>query len=194
MKRSGRGPLLDMIKLNDLSSNIMGVMNKDDFTENVISWAEDNDKRLLDLISKDVEYFKKVINIERETDSPRKDIVTYSDTFDSVSYFYDEYFVFNKEEFDDFKLRVLENILLDFDNDDLYKESSIEKVSEWVTKIKEIYNKLIINSNFESLKFADFMMIIRKSVTGRERTPNMYYVMNVLGKDKVLNRIKNIIK
>jgi glutamyl-tRNA synthetase len=34
--------------------------------------------------------------------------------------------------------------------------------------------------------FADFMKLIRLAVTGTNRTPNLFYVFNVMGKERVM--------
>jgi hypothetical protein len=38
-------------------------------------------------------------------------------------------------------------------------------------------------------KFGDFIKKLRILITGEERTPNLYYILNVLGPDKVKTRM-----
>lgn len=54
---------------------------------------------------------------------------------------------------------------------------------------KDIYNNNFSNKEDNAIKFGEMMMLLRKSVTGKEKTPNMYYIFDVLGRDKVLERL-----
>ena len=61
-------------------------------------------------------------------------------------------------------------------------------IDEWISKFKIIYEE-----NFKekhNLKFGEFMMIIRKSITAKEKTPNLYYVFEVLGRERVISRLR----
>ena len=91
-KMSSSGALYDLMKLEDISKNIISRMNKDELYEESYTWACKYDEKLKELIDKDVDYYKNIINIEREQAKPRKDIAKYSDIYNLIYYMYDELF------------------------------------------------------------------------------------------------------
>ncbi len=40
----------------------------------------------------------------------------------------------------------------------------------------------------------DISEFLRLSLSGKKNSPNLYYVLQILGKDKVINRIKKVIE
>lgn len=79
------------------------------------------DENLKLLIEKDKEYFKAIINIEREKENPRKDYETFKDIYPIINFFYNDLYEeflqnelpFNKERFDN---KVIINVLNNFKN------------------------------------------------------------------------------
>ena len=72
----------------------------------------------------------------------------------------------------------------------------------WFDKIKSIGESLGYTSDMKAYKaspenfkgsVADISMFIRVAVTGKLNSPDMYAVMQILGKDRVIARIKNMI-
>jgi hypothetical protein len=47
---------------------------------------------LLDLIDRDTDYFRAIVNIEREKENPRKDYSSYESIYDLVKYFYRDHY------------------------------------------------------------------------------------------------------
>jgi glutamyl-tRNA synthetase len=126
-------------------------------------------------LMKNKDYLIKIFSIERENiDNPkriRKDFITWKQTLDEVSYFFDENFTGGET-----RLPVLEEFLSTFDiNDD--KDT-------WWNKIVKIAADL-------GLKNGDVAMALRVALTGRANTPDLYSIMQVMGKDRVIKRIKN---
>lgn len=69
----------------------------------------------------------------------------------------------------------------------------------WFSRMKELANNLGFCTNMKEYKenpdnfvgsIADFSDIIRTSVTNRHNTPDIYEIMKILGKDRVLSRFK----
>jgi glutamyl-tRNA synthetase len=74
-------------------------------------------------------------------------------------------------------------------------------LEEWLLEIKVLADKLRFATDKNKMKespdkyrgdFATFMKILRLAVTGTNRTPNLFYVLKVMGKDRVVNRIKSL--
>ena len=199
-KMSVSGALFDMVKLLDVSKIVISKMSAEEVYEKSTNWAELYDKELLDLLQKDKKYTLKVLGIERGNAKPRKDIAKWSDLKYNIEYMYEDEFEQIKENYelqtisDKEKIKELLNTYVEkyFDiNDD--KQT-------WFNKIKELagefgYAKEVKEFKANPEKYeahvGDVSTVIRIVLTGRTNTPDMYEIMQVLGKDRVINRLKS---
>ena len=199
-KMSVSGALFDMVKLLDVSKIVISKMSAEEVYEKSTNWAELYDKELLDLLQKDKKYTLKVLGIERGNAKPRKDIAKWSDLKYNIEYMYEDEFEQIKENYelqtisDKEKIKELLNTYVEkyFDiNDD--KQT-------WFNKIKELAGKFGYAKEVKEFKanpekyeahVGDVSTVIRIALTGRTNTPDMYEIMQVLGKDRVINRLKS---
>ncbi|MFA6647213.1 MAG: glutamate--tRNA ligase, partial [Candidatus Izemoplasmatales bacterium] len=65
-KMSLDGALFDIEKVKSICKEVLGNMDKDTFTNNALQYAKEFNIDLFNLIKKDENYFKEIINIERE--------------------------------------------------------------------------------------------------------------------------------
>ena len=191
MKRGSRGPLLDFVKLNNISSDIVANMSFVDIAQKVLTWSKTNDIDFYNVISKDVLFLERVLNIERNTENPRKDIYKWSVAKENIFYFFDELFEAEKmigenltdEEKD--VIKVFANKIEEKGWDDCMISLEV-----WMNKMKEIHTEIISeNEKYKDKKFGAIMMLLRKSITKREKTPNLYFIFQALGKNTVLSRL-----
>jgi glutamyl-tRNA synthetase len=112
----------------------------------------------------------------------------YDELFTDATYEFDERFT--KEDINE----VLTTYFNEFyhDNDD--KDT-------WFNKMKELTDKLGYCSNMKEYKenpdnykgnVADISNIIRVGVTSKAHTPDLYVILKLLGKERILNRISKI--
>ncbi|MDD4375852.1 MAG: glutamate--tRNA ligase [Clostridia bacterium] len=202
-KMNVAGALFDIMKLNDISKEIIGRMNTETLYENAKEWSEKYDSKLQEKIISDSSYIKKILGIERENViKVRKDFVKYSDIGPSITYFYDEEFqedikdgyVFSEEMKKDDIIEILKEYIKELD-------LSIEK-DEWFNNLKTFTDKLGYSSNMKEYKknkesykgsIADVSSVIRIAVTNRKNTPDIYSIMKILGKEKVIERFNKVI-
>ncbi len=206
LKRGGRGPLVDMKKLDDISGDIISKMSADEVSQKMTTWAEINDPEFANIAKSNLEYFKQVLSIERDANNPRKDIVNWSQGVSQVNYFFDEYFDTKKAKeilvtdlVDENRLNtVMKDLIQTLSDDSYYTVNSLEI---WVENIKKLATMLGFAIDRKAYKeapdtfkgdFALFMKVIRVGVTSRDKTPNLFYVLKVLGKDRILERLKKI--
>lgn len=206
LKRGGRGPLVDMKKLDDISGDIIAKMSAEEVSKKMIAWAEINDPEFAKAAKDNQEYFKQILSIERDANNPRKDILNWSQGKTAVDYFFDEYFSAMKAKevlvadlVDENRMNtVLKDLIQTLSEDSYYTEASLEV---WVENIKKLATMLGFAVDRKQYKenpaifkgdFSLFMKTIRVGVTGRDRTPNLFYVLKVLGKDRVLARLNKI--
>ena len=87
------GALFDMVKLTDVSKNVISTMTAQTVYNKTLEWAEQYNERLAELFKANPEYAVNILNIDRENKKPRKDIAKWSDVEDYISYMYDETFI-----------------------------------------------------------------------------------------------------
>ncbi len=198
-KMSVSGALFDMVKLNDVSKNIISVMSAQKVYDSAAAWAKEYDSEFYALLSKDEQYSVNILNIDRETPKPRKDIACWSQIKDYVSYFFDE--IYEK----DFSLP--ENITSDMAKEivEAYitQYSADDDKQQWFDRIKALCEPLGYTPNVKEYKknpdsfkghVGDVSTVIRIAVTGRKNTPDLYSIMQLLGKDKVTERLNDAIR
>ena len=194
-KMSVSGALFDMVKLNDISKNVISLMPAKKVYDYTAAWAKEYDKEFYELLTRDEEYSVNMLNIDREGPKPRKDIACFSEVKDYVSYFFNE--------IADLSIELPENITPDMAKEilDLYVEeydASRDKDS-WFAHIKEMCEKLGYTPNVKEYKknpdaykghVGDVSTVIRLAVTGRKNTPDLYAIMQILGEEEVKSRLK----
>lgn len=198
-KMSVSGALFDMVKLNDISKNVISLMPAKKVYDYTAAWAKEYDKEFYELLTRDEEYSVNILNIDREGPKPRKDIACFSEVKDYVSYFFNE--------IADLSIELPENITPDMAKEilELYVEeydASRDKDS-WFAHIKEMCEKLGYTPNVKEYKknpdaykghVGDVSTVIRLAVTGRKNTPDLYAIMQILGEEEVKTRLQNATK
>lgn len=193
------GALYDLEKLDNISKNIISKMTKDEVYEEVIKYASVYDKDFADIISKDVNYTKNILNIEREQEKPRKDFACWSDVKNAIWYMFDELYKPTGYEWmkvtDIAEIKRIVNTYFD-----KYYDASDDK-DTWFNKVKELSEELGYASNMKEYKanpdaykgnVADISTVLRVALTSKSQTPDLYYIMKLLGIDRIKERISNI--
>ena len=197
-KMSVSGCLFDFNKLGDVSKNVISKMNAKEVTEKITAWALEYDRELGLLLDADKDFAERIFAIGRGGKKPRKDLATWADARSYMGFFYDELFELEcdyDEKYDRADIRkVLEEFIKTYDYSD--------DMNTWFEKIKAIGEGLGYTPDMKAYKadptafkgnVADISMFIRLAVTGKLNAPDMYSVMQILGKDRVETRIKNML-
>ena len=142
------------------------------------------------------------MNIEREKENPRKDYYKFGGIIDTIDFFYDDLYsdlIVNHHPFNEkFSKDQIIEVLTDLNNN-----LSLEQDEQsWFAQMKEIALNHKFAPNGKAVKqnpglyvgtVGDVAELLRISLTSRKNSPNLYYVMKVLGKEKCSSRINNII-
>lgn len=201
-KMSQDGALFDMGKLNFFAKEILGKMNKDEITEFALKYSKNYKPELYELINRDKDFFKSIMNIEREKENPRKDYEKLGNLVEIIGFFYSDIYqsilnnglVFNEK----FTKETIEEILTAL-RDDLRLDQDEQS---WFNNMKEIGgahsftgDRKAYKANPELYKgtIGDVAEILRITLTGRKNSPNLYYVMQILGKEECDRRINLVI-
>ena len=193
-KMSVSGCLFDFQKLNDVSKNVISKMDAKTVTERVTAWAQEYDPDFGAALAKDAAFAEKIFAIGRGGKKPRKDLSTWADAKPYMGFFYDEFFALECDYPETYDRTDIRTILTAFCRD--YDEA--DDMNTWFEKIKAIGAGLGYTPDMKAYKadpsafrgnIADVSMFIRLAVTGKMNAPDLYSVMQILGKQKVLDRI-----
>ena len=198
-KMASSGCLFDLIKLRDVSKNVISVMKKDEVYTLIAKWAEKYDSEFYSAFTKDPEFSVAMVNIDRENPKPRKDIARWCEVKDYYSYFFDEYYT---PSFD-----LPENILKEDAKEILLKYKEVYSLNDdkdtWFNKIKAMCEPLGFTPNVKEYKknpslykghVGDVSTVIRLALTSKKNTPDLYSIMNLLGDEKIKARLDGAIK
>lgn len=197
-KMSPSGCLFDLVKLNDVSKNVISVMDAETVYNYIAEWAQKYDEEFSKIFTANPDRSKAMVNIDRESNKPRKDIAKWSEVKEYFSYMFDEYYT------PDFRLpeniakedakAILENYLKVYSTED--------DKDVWFGKIKDLCEPLGFTPNVKEYKktpdlfkghVGDVSTVIRLAVTSRKNTPDLCSIMQLLGQDTVSERINKVI-
>lgn len=189
------GSLFDIDKLMSISKIYFSRQKSEDIYENLLKYLEVNDPEFYELVKNNKEKTINTLSIEKYIARPRKDIASYSDYKKYFWYMYDE--LFTKDAYDEVEFKEFYNgdILEDYINN-YYNEH--DDKDTWFNKIKDLAEKhgfakevKAYKANPESYKghVGDICELIRVAITSKVQTPDLYEILNILGKNTLKERI-----
>ena len=94
LKKIGSGnPMFDVVKINDISKNIISKIPGKELTRFIIDWANEFDQDFAAVLLRNQEMAENLFSLDRDGAArPRKDISHASEVKDLFSYMFDEYF------------------------------------------------------------------------------------------------------
>ena len=196
-KLNPAGSLFDYAKLVDVSKNVISRMDAETVYTLLTEWAQEFDADFGAKLAADPEFATKILAIGRGGKKPRKDLAVWKDAKEYMGFFYDEHLtepVFD-EKFDKATVKAaLEKFVAVYDYND---DSAV-----WFDKVKAITEELGFTTDMKAYKadptafpgtVADISTFIRQAVTGKTNAPDLHTVMQILGADRSLERIRNTI-
>ena len=197
-KMSVSGALFDEVKLLDVSKNMVAKLKSDEVYEKLTAWSQEFDKEFYAILTKNPEYTRKVLAIDRDVAKPRKDIARWSEAKDYFAYMFEELFTpcfelpENIEKADAIAfLEAYKNVYTPDDDR-----------QAWFDRIKEIAPTIGFAAETKQYKAepeaykghaGDLSTVLRIAITGRRNTPDLCSIMQVLGKEECTRRINNAI-
>lgn len=195
------GPLYDLAKLDNISSQIIYKKTASENEENLLAWAKEFDHDLYVRFNENIDLVKKIFATQGfESKEHRKDLVNYSSFMDSFGYFFND--VFDKPV-EGLREKILENV----------KESDLEEVVDGLIN----YFKDLQNGNVKTMKelgetllytdkkhykanpeayrgmIMNLYHILNLALTHKENCMSSDDIVSVLGYDEVIRRL-NLIK
>ncbi len=196
-KLNPAGNLFDYAKLTDVSKNEIAKMDAEKVYKLLTEWAQEFDPEFAERLLAGKDYAVSILAIGRGGKKPRKDIATWKEAKPYMGFFYDEYL--EKPQFDEkFGKEMVVSVLGKFIDRYDYADDS----AAWFDKVKAITEEIGFTSDMKAYKadptafpctVADVSTFIRQAVTGKTNSPDLYTVMQILGKERSLGRIKKVI-
>ena len=201
-KMSHEGALFDMRKLNFFSREILGRMKIDEIYDFAYSYASRYNQELLEVINRDRSLFKSILNIERDKENPRKDYDKISSFLDIAAFFYNDKYQemiksplpfnerFSNEDIKEVLINLRDNLSINQDESSWF--NSMKEIGEHINYAPngKLYKK---NPELYKGSVSDIAEILRIALTSKKNSPNLYYVMCILGKEEYTARINQVI-
>lgn len=195
-KMSVSGSLFDLEKLLNISKSYISRLKASEVYEKALTWAKEFDTEFATILEKYKDYSISILNIEREQKKPRKDFESFSSIKSNIWYMYDEYFnndvtynfgkITDKEEVK----RILKTYI------EKYYDAADDK-DTWFHKIKDLTEELGYCADMKAYRenpdmykgsVADVSTVIRVAATTSSMTPDLYEILKLLGKDRIISR------
>ena len=196
-KLNPAGSLFDYAKLTDVSKNVISKMDAETVYNLLTEWAQEFDPDFGEKLAADPEFATKILAIGRGGKKPRKDLAVWKDAKDYMGFFYDAYLT--KPEFNEkFSAETVKTALEKF----LEKFDISDDAGVWFEKVKDITTEMGFTTDMKAYKanpdafpgtVADISTFVRQAVTGKTNSPDLYTVMQILGYDRTVERIKAVI-
>ena len=194
-KLNPAGSLFDYAKLIDVSKNVISRMDALTVYTQLTYWAQEFQPEFADHLLNDPAYAKAILAIGRGGKKPRKDLATWKDAKDYMGFFYDDYLekpVYDRKFSKKTVADVLERFLDSFDITD--------DATTWFNKVKAITEAIGFTTDMKAYKqhpedfpgtVADVSTFLRQAITGKTNSPDLYTVIQLLGKDRTEARVRN---
>ena len=197
-KLNPAGSLFDYAKLTDVSKNVISRMDAETVYTLLLDWAKEFQPDFAEKLAADKAFAVSILAIGRGGKKPRKDLATWKEAIPYMGFFYDEYLqkpVFDEKFSRETIAAVLEKFLASYD---LQDDSGV-----WFDKVKAITEEIGFTTDMKAYKadpdafagtVADVSTFIRQAVTGKTNSPDLYTVMQILGYDRSIQRIKDVLE
>lgn len=190
-------PMFDFAKLNDISKTVISKYTAEQVYENVLSWAKEWDKQDVEMIENNKQNLLKVFAIDRGGERPRKDITMFCEVLDLYDYVLPTFapkFDINFGTVDKQKMKEF----LRFYKDNY---STQQTNQDWFNDLKTKAEKFgfVDNKTFKQNptlypgNISDASKFVRIAITGKENSPELFSIMNILGEHVCKQRLENLL-
>ncbi len=193
-KMGTSGALFDTDKLDDVSRGVLCRLTADEVYDAVLGWALAYDSPFAALLEKDRAYAVRIFSIGRACPKPRKDLTVWSDAKDYMGFFYEELFQPEYPLPEAVTPALAKEILATYR--DIYQPADDQ--TAWFEKIKGLAEGIGFAGNMKDWRqnpekycgnVGDVSMVLRLAVTGRQQSPDLWEVMQIMGADRVNARL-----
>lgn len=197
-KMATSGALFDMVKLEDVSKETLVRLDEATIADFVIAWAEKYQPDVASVIAPQRDDFVKLLAIGRDGKKPRKDLMNAEQIVQFTKYFFDEWFTQEDALPENIPAEeaaaILEDYLATYDHSDdnetwFGKIRTITEERGYAVRPKD-YKK---NPDAYKGHVGDVSTVVRLAITGRRNSPDIWAIQQVLGEEKTIARVKQMI-
>ena len=201
-KMSKSGALFDIVKLNDVSKNVICRLKADVVYDYYIKWAKQYDEEMYKLVTANEKLAKEIFNIDKEGPKPRKDFAKWNDVKEKIFYFFDDLFKNDGKE----NVELPKNVELEeakriieayskaynFNTD---KDTWFEDLKAVAVELGYATDRKAFKKDPEAYKgmVSDVAGSVRAALTHRANTPDLYTIMQIMGEKLVRSRFTEFI-
>lgn len=189
--------LLDLAKLEFVSTEYLASLDLNTFYEKALAWMNNYNTDLYEYMRKYPEYTKSAMNIERWTPNDPKRFHKFSDIQSQLVFFYDEEFPKIWETKPEYPENITPLVRKAFLKEYMETYSLDVSKEQWFDEMKNIANKhgfALNNAQFKEWCYIgriwDVAMLLRIVLCGSKTTPDLYETMQVLGTERINQRIQ----
>ena len=197
-KMATSGALFDMVKLEDVSKETLVRLDEATIADFVIAWAEKYQPDVASVIAPQRDDFVKLLAIGRDGKKPRKDLMNAEQIVQFTKYFFDAWFTQEDALPENIPAEeaaaILEDYLATYDHSDdnetwFGKIRTITEERGYAVRPKD-YKK---NPDAYKGHVGDVSTVVRLAITGRRNSPDIWAIQQVLGEEKTIARVKQMI-
>jgi glutamyl-tRNA synthetase len=197
----GAGPLIDQVKLEDISADHIATLSPQEILTDVRTWARRYDPELADVLDAEQDLALAALAVERVgVPNPRKDLRKWSDFRAACGFFFAE--LFTPVTLGDERLGALpDELVRAFAADFIQSYEELADKDEWFGQIRDLAAKhgfAATNKQYKEApqeypgSISHASQVIRVALTGSRQSPDLFSVARVLGKVEVLRRVSSL--
>jgi glutamyl-tRNA synthetase len=193
------GPLLDMVKLEDVSADYVATVPGQEIYERVLPWTQEYDKDLAIVLAAERDQALRALDVERvNTEKPRKDLRKWADFRPVYGFFFPEVFDLVTDPADGRFNALAPDMVCDIAAGFAAGYTEPGPDVAWFDQIRNLAGDLGFALRQKDYKknpdaypgsIADAAGVIRVLITGSRQSPDLEQTCAALGRDEVLRRV-----
>jgi glutamyl-tRNA synthetase len=200
------GPLLDMVKLDDVCADFVATLPGPEILDRVLPWADYYDKDLARVLNAERGLALRALAIEREgVENPRKDLRKWSDFRAVYGFFFREIFELvtdpADERFNGLAPDLVRAMATGFAASYTEPAPGTGPDPAWFDQVRSLAGELGFAPRQKDYKkdpdaypghIGDASQVIRVLITGTRQSPDLAQVARALGRAEVLRRVTSL--
>jgi len=196
----GAGPLVDLVKLEDISADYIATLSGPEIYAAVTGWAAEFDPALHRVIESHPDLTLAALAVERDgVTNPRKDLRKWSDFRAAYGFFFAELFTLAGP--DDSQLGLPTDLVRSFAGAFVANYGDLDDAAQWFQQVRDLAEKFGFASSAKEYKqspdaypgsIREASQLIRVALTGSTKSPDLFQVARTLGRDEVIRRVTSL--
>jgi glutamyl-tRNA synthetase len=194
------GPLVDLVKLDDISADHIATLSGQDILDAVRTWAGQFDAELLAVLEAEPELALRALAVERDgAENPRKDLKRWGEFRAVYGFFFPQLHaaVTGPDDERITALGVAPDVVRAVASDFVANYTQLDDGQEWFQQIRDVAAKHGFARNAKEFKkdpdafpgsIREASQIIRIAITGSTRSPDLHSITQALGQEETLRR------